>query len=166
MEHIRESMLANIVLYMREYQKMHNIKKQCVTNCQYLYDNLKANFPLNDIKVKAVIGISSKKDIDTTILYAGHVVVVVDEEFIFEPSYEVYSIDNIEYFDNIKKFTNSVSNLNNNSKKHVIKEFIDFKKIADSINNGEALVEKEYYNKQADYVQDKLKNDGYKFTAY
>ena len=152
MEHIRESMLANIVLYMREYQKMHNIKKQCITNCQYLYDNLKANMPSHNIKVKAVIGISSNEDIDTTILYAGHVVVEVDEEFIFEPSYEVYSIDNIEYFDNIKIFINSVTNINNSDKKHVIKEFIDFQKLADSINNGEALVEKEYYNKQADYV--------------
>ena len=103
MEYKKERMLANIVLYLREYQKMHNIKKKCITNCQYLYDNLKANFPLNDIKIKAVICMSSNKDINTTILYAGHVVVEVDEEFIFEPSYEVYSIDNIEYFDNIKK---------------------------------------------------------------
>jgi len=85
-----------MVLLMREYQKKHKIKKQCVTNCQYFYDNFKANCPLNTIKVKAVIGVSLNSD--RTIIYEGHVVVEVDEKFIFEPSYEVYSTDNIEYF--------------------------------------------------------------------
>ena len=151
----KEIMLANVILLMREYQMKHNIKKQCVTNCQYLYDTFKANCPLNNVKVKAVIGILPNKY--GTIIYAGHVVVEVDED-IFEPSYEVYSIRNIEYFDNIKQFKNVFAFPNKNDIKDIIKEFIDFTKIADTINNGElAITDKEHYNNQADYVEEKIK---------
>ena len=148
--------LANIVLLMREYQKKHNIKKQCVTNCQYFYDNFKANYPLNNIKVKAVIGISLNDD--RTIIYRGHVVVEVDEKFILEPSYEVYSTDNIEYFDNIKQFMNTYKFPNKNDMKHLIKDFVSFTKLADAINNEElTITDTEYYNNQADYVEEKIK---------
>ena len=151
----KQIILGNIVLLMREYQKKHNIKKQCVTNCQYLYDTLKANYPLNNIKVKAVLGISSNDD--RTIIYEGHVVVDVDEKFILEPSYEVYSTDNIEYFDNIKQFMNKYK-IPNKHMKHLIKDFIDFTKIADTINNGGLhITDNEYYNNQADYVEEKIK---------
>jgi len=152
----KQIMLANIVLLMREYQKKHNIKKQCVTNCQYLYDTFKENCPLNNIIVKAVIGILLNDD--RTIIYKGHVVVEVDEEFIIEPSYEVYSIGNIEYFDNIKQFKNRFTFPNKNDMKDMIKEFICFTKLADIINNGElTFTDKEYYNNQADYVEEKIK---------
>ena len=152
----KQIILANIVLLMREYQKKHNIKKLCVTNCQYLYDTFKENCPLNNIKVKAVIGISLNDD--RTIVYAGHVVVEVDEEFIIEPSYEVYSMHNIEYFDNIKQLMNVFAFPNKNDMKDAIKEFICFTKIADTINNGElTITDKEHYNNQADYVEEKIK---------
>ena len=152
----KQIILANIVLLMREYQKKHNIKKLCVTNCQYLYDTFKENCPLNNIKVKAVIGISLNDD--RTIVYAGHVVVEVDEEFIIEPSYEVYSMHNIEYFDNIKQLMNAFAFPNKNDMKDAIKEFICFTKIADTINNGKYIVmNKEYYDNQADYVEEKIK---------
>ena len=151
----RAIMLGNMVLLMREYQKKHKIKKQCVTNCQYFYDNFKANCPLNTIKVKAVIGVSLNSD--RTIIYEGHVVVEVDEKFILEPSYEVYSTDNIEYFDNIKQFMNKYK-IPNKHMKHLIKDFIDFTKIADTINNGGLhITDNEYYNNQADYVEEKIK---------
>jgi len=151
----KQIILANIVLLMREYQKKHNIKKQCVTNCQYLYDTFKANYPLKNVKVKAVIGILPNED--ETIIYEGHVVVEVDE-VIFEPSYEVYSIRNIEYFDNIKQFKNVFAFRNKNDIKDIIKEFIDFTKIADTINNGELTIsDKEHYDNQADYVEEKIK---------
>ena len=152
----RAIMLGNMILLMREYQKKHKIKKECVTNCQYFYDNFKANCPLNTIKVKAVIGVSLNSD--RTIIYEGHVVVEVDEKFIFEPSYEVYSTDNIEYFDNIKQFMNKYKLPNKNDMKDIIKEFIDFTKIADTINNGGLhITDNEYYNNQADYVEEKIK---------
>ena len=151
----KEIMLANVILLMREYQKKHNIKKECVTNCQYLYDTFKANCPLNNVKVKAVIGILPNKY--GTIIYAGHVVVEVDEKFILEPSYEVYSTDNIEYFDNIRQFMNKYK-IPNKHMKHLIKDFIDFTKIADTINNGGLhITDNEYYNNQADYVEEKIK---------
>ncbi len=45
-----------------------------------------------------------------------------------------------------------------NDMKDVIKEFIDFTKLADTINNGKYIVmNKEYYDNQADYVEEKIK---------
>jgi len=35
--------ISNIVLSMRKFQKENNIKKQCITNVQYLYDAIKMN---------------------------------------------------------------------------------------------------------------------------
>ena len=112
--------------------------------------------PLNNVKVKAVIGILLHEH--RTIIYAGHLVVEVDEEFIIEPSYEVYSMHNIEYFDNIKQLMNAFAFPNKNDMKDAIKEFICFTKIADTINNGElTITDKEHYNNQADYVEEKIK---------
>jgi len=71
-----------------------------------------------------VIGVSLNSD--RTIIYEGHVVVEVDEKFILEPSYEVYSTDNIEYFDNIKQFMNTYKFPNKNDMKHLIKDFVSF----------------------------------------
>jgi hypothetical protein len=42
--------------------------------------------------------------------------------------------------------------------KDMIKEFIWFTKLADIINSGECIVtDKEHYNNQADYVEEKIK---------
>jgi len=102
-----------------------------------------------------VLGISSNDD--RTIIYEGHVVVDVDEKFILEPSYEVYSTDNIEYFDNIKQFMNKYK-IPKNDMKHLIKDFVSFTKLADAINNEElTITDTEYYNNQADYVEEKIK---------
>jgi hypothetical protein len=105
--------------------------------------------------VKAVIGILLHEH--RTIIYAGHLVVEVDEEFIIEPSYEVCSIDNILYFDNIKAFMNKYKIPDTNDMKHLIKDFVSFTKLADAINNGElTITDKEYYQNQANYVEQKI----------
>ena len=44
----------DIILSMREYQKENNVKNQCVTNAQYLYDTIKINSNSN-VKTKAVL---------------------------------------------------------------------------------------------------------------
>ena len=48
----REKMLGIIVSSMREYQKINNIEKECVTNTSFLYDNIHSYC---NAKTKAVI---------------------------------------------------------------------------------------------------------------
>ena len=69
------ALIGNIILSMREFQEKNSIKKQCITNAQYLYDIIKMNSS-NDVKVKAVIVVSSDKDTGTLVIVGGHLVVI------------------------------------------------------------------------------------------
>lgn len=149
--------IANIILSMREYQKENNIKKQCVTNAQYLYDTIKMNSNSN-VKTKAVFVFSNNNEEDTAIFVGGHLIVILDDETIIEPSYDIFCLKNISYFDNIKDLVNIFDDkVCLNSKidiKKLIYDHIHFMKISDQINNGEFIItDKKHYNKQADYIE-------------
>ena len=155
MEH--SILIANIILSMREYQKENNIKKQCVTNAQYLYDIIKMN-SISNVKTKAVFVFSYNNEEDTAIFVGGHLVVELDDETIIEPSYDIFCLKNKSYFDNIKDLVNIFDNKNELKTKFDIKKLIcdhiHFMKISEQINNGELLItDKEHYNKQADYIE-------------
>jgi hypothetical protein len=153
-------MFSNIVLSMMEFQKINNIKNQCVTNVQYLYDCVKMNHKSWNVKVKPVI-VLSIDDNETKMLrfVSGHLILLLDNnETIIDPSYDVFSLKNKSYFDNVKDF---LDNFDDNSKafikenlKKIICDFVDFAKLAERINNGELLIcDEEFYNNQADYVE-------------
>ena len=153
----RSILIANIILSMREYQKENNIKKQCVTNSQYLYDTIKINSN-NNVKTKAVFVFSNNNEEDTAIFVGGHIVVVLDDETIIEPSYDIFCLKNKSYFDNIKDLVNMFDDkVGLKSKidiKKLVCDHIQFMKISEQINNGELIItEKEHYNKQADYIE-------------
>jgi hypothetical protein len=140
---------------MREYQKINGIQKQCVTNCQFLYDHIKINYNVN-VKVESVRVLSANNET----LVAGHLVVIINDSLIIEPSYDVFILQNSIYFATIKDLMN---NLNDDSKqifgKKSISNFLDFKKIADRINNGGFVISDEiFYNNQADYISDYIKS--------
>jgi hypothetical protein len=164
-----EIIISNIILSMREFQAKNNIKNQCVTNTQYLYDVIRKN-TTNNVKVKAVIVASSNNETNTFFCVGGHLVVELsgpDELITIEPSYDVFSLKDKSYFDNIKDFTNMFKDSNNNYDydkeqkiivtdliEQSIRHFIKFKKLAEQINNGELLIcDKEFYNNQADYIE-------------
>jgi hypothetical protein len=152
--------ISSIIRSMREYQKKYNIKGQCITNTQYLYDIIK-NYT-NDVKTKAVYVISENKEENIFTLVGSHMVLVLDDDTCIDPSYEIFCLKNKSYYNN---FENLMSNFNDKSKnilkekfdlKKIISEHIRFKKISNEINNGEfflSITGKEYYNKQADYVE-------------
>jgi len=150
-------LIANIILSMREYQKENNIKKQCVTNAQFLYDTIKVN-SIRNVKTKAVFVYSDNNEEDTAIIVGGHLVVELDDETIIEPSYEIFCLKNKSYFDNIKDlvniFDNKVELKTKIDIKKLICEHIHFMKISEQMNNGELIItDKEHYNKQADYIE-------------
>jgi hypothetical protein len=136
-------LIANIILSMREYQKENNIKNQCVTNAQYLYDIIKTNSNSN-VKTKAVFVFSHNNEEDTSIFVSGHLIVILNDETIIEPSYDIFCLKNISYFDNIKDLVNIFDDkVKLKSKidiKKLICDHIHFMKLSDQINNGELII--------------------------
>ena len=154
-----EILISNVVLSMREFQKNNGIKKQCVTNTQYLYDTIKMN-SINNVKAKAVFVLSCDNDTDTSVFVGGHLVVKLDDETIIDPSYDIFCLKNKSYFDNIKDLMDM---FNDNDKvklksdvdiKKLICDHIHFIKLAEQINNGQhTITEKKFYDNQADYIE-------------
>jgi len=149
--------ISNIILSMREFQEKNCIKKQCITNAQYLYDCIKQNGN-NNVKAKAVFAFSNDDETGTVIFVAGHLVVVLDDELIIDPSYDIFCLKNILYFDNIKDLIDSFDDKDTLKTKIDIKtliyEHIKFTKFAEQINNDELLItDRKFYDDQADYIE-------------
>lgn len=152
------SKMANVVLMMREYQKINNIKRRCITNAQFLYDNMTRISTKNDIQTRSVIVVGLSNE-DTYVILGGHIVVVLDGDVI-EPSYDIYSINDVCYYDNVKDFMEDCSLvIEKDLIKKTIQNFLEFQKYEKRINSGGFLVSGDdliYYNEQADYIEGEL----------
>ncbi len=153
------SHITGIILLMKEYQKKNNIKSQCITNSQYLYDFIKQNYPEKKIIAKPVIVICN----NDTENYSKCIVhmVIYDEETktIYEPSHEIDILPNTHYFDSIHSIRKSVRNLPKKSMLYIIPNFLEFITYAERINNRELVIaDREFYDKQADYIEKILKS--------
>ncbi len=157
-----KQMTDDLLKMMYEYQKMNNVKGNCVSNCQYVYDQIEGVHFVN-VKFKAVIATGIRKQIitDTHIQLDHcsivHLVLDVNDGFmerIIDPSYEVIILEELEYYDSIKKWKENHPKREFVNKKS-IKEFLNFVKIAEQMNNGQFYItNKEWYNGQADYISD------------
>ena len=146
------SFITSIVLLMKYYQKNNNIKGQCVTNSQYLYDNIKQNYPDKKIIAKPVIVVCNNVNYPAIIIH----MVIYDEETkkIYDPSHEINSLPNTHYFDSIHSLKKSVDNITKEDMLYVIPRFLNFITLAESINNGDLVItNKEFYDKQADFIE-------------
>lgn len=149
--------IETVVDSMLEYQKQHNIVEQCVTNVQFLYDTMKSVTPIA-VKAKAVLVYSYDAETDTTVVMGAHLVLQVDNEHVLEPSYDVDSLKNVVYFDNVKDF---ISILDFQQKqvcnmKKLIKDHVEFLAIAKQMNTGKFLIiDRQFYREQALYVATK-----------
>ena len=148
------SFITSIVLLMKYYQKNNNIKGQCITNSQYLYDYIKQNYPNKKITAKPVIVVCNN-DIENYSACIIHMVVYDEEtKTIYEPSHELDSLPNTYYFDSIHSIRKSVRNLPKKSMLYVIPQFLEFVTLAERINNGDLVISnKELYDKQADFIE-------------
>jgi len=154
--------ISNIILSMRKYQKENDIKRECVTNAQYLYDIIKINSN-SDVKTKAVYVFSHNEEDNTLVYLGGHIVVILNNNLVIEPSNDVFCLKNVSYFDNFKDFINIFDDKVLLKSKVNIKKLIDdhivFTKLSDKINNGELIIcDKIHYNKQADYIENLYKS--------
>lgn len=147
-------LVAYMLDKMHEYQKMNDVKDECVTNAQYLYDILKYNTNL-DVKVKSVYVLFNYDD-ETSGICVGHLCLQVDG-MIIDPSYQYSKIKEANYTDSFKEVNKYLSDLDSVSKSKILKRNLHFEKIANQINSGECLVScKDYYHSQADYCEIKV----------
>jgi len=163
-----KQLITKIVEDIRYFQKENNIKQQCITNTQYLYDCLTHSNIKFKIEVIPVF-VVSRKDKEELRIFNGHLVVKLEDE-ILEASNDIYTLKNKEYILTIKDYIN-FSKYNKSEKyisgdnmkdeyneneciKKSITTFLEFVKYADKINNGGLLYcDKEYYNNLADYIE-------------
>ena len=154
--------------YMFEYQKKNNIKGCCITNVQYLRDIIINNMEaISKAKVKVLpaICISRPARDEFKIVYS-HLCIEWNDTII-EPSYEIHILGKeyeTGYYHTINEFmacpfTSNGAKLNTTNFKlsrEQINKFIRFVKNANNMNNNELIVDEDYYNKQADYVENKM----------
>jgi|688.fasta_scaffold801381_2 hypothetical protein len=138
--------MTSIIDLMYNFQNLNNIKGQCITNAKYLYDNFNNNLPQLQARATPVICISGIK----TII---HMVVMINDT-IYDPSYELFSLKDVKYFNNIKQY---LDNITPESRiklgPSVIRDFIDFTELAKNINEKKIVIDTDYYQEQADYVE-------------
>lgn len=149
--------LGNMVLSMREFQKKNNTKNQCATNVQYLYDIIRQNFKSSNVKSKAVFVFSSDIEANSMTFSGGHLVVLLEDGTVIDPSYDVFCLKDKLYFDNMKDFLDIFTNKNDLKMridlKKLLCEHIAFTKIAERMNNGDVVRSNKHYNEQADYIE-------------
>ena len=149
-----------IVAAMYDFQKENNIERMCVTNCLYLHDQLVRNQLVVNKQVKAfyVVGYSTR--LKKRAVCPGHVALVCNGKIV-EPSYEIYELKEKRYFECFQALKNDTRTPNFNGKEEVsamLKKHLNFIKIANRINGGEFYItDKDYYNRQAHFIEDKLR---------
>lgn len=138
-----------------EYQKINNIRNMSVSNAQYLYDFIRHNYPNLNPEVRAVICVYQNPEINNVAFHA-HMVIVVDDK-VFDPSYEITRFDNVLYIDSwntvITKFR-----ITQEMAKTILPTFLEFVKASNQMNKGVPIISngsKEFYNQQADYVEER-----------
>lgn len=153
------TLVSNIILSMREFQCNRNTTAQCVTNTQYVFDIINANSS-NKVTVKAVYVLGNRNDL-SSVFIQGHLVIVLDDnETIVDPSYDVFSLQNRIYCNNIKDVMGWISEeykqhlTTQYDVKEIIKTHIQFIQFAEMINIGIGLIgDTQFYNDQADYIE-------------
>lgn len=145
--------LINSLKYkMLKYQKNHNIKNKCVSNCQYFYNTIN-EFNLDiEIKTKSVIVIYTPINSKTTNIISGHLVIMING-CIYEVSYDVYKNRNLSDFkylieeDEICDFI--YTKIHPVYRIYYLRTYEDFNNVSKYINTTDDMVIEniEYYSK-------------------
>jgi hypothetical protein len=152
--------MSDIMGFMHEFQSKNNIKKQCITNAKFLYDSIQhSNWGFNKANPKAVIVVYNIPD-KNEIIYAVHMVVQYKNKLL-EPSYEYGHLKNTQYYDNINNVIKQMKLINPEFNREfvagLISTYLEFVKYAEQIQAGKFLVDRKYYDLQADYIEEKIR---------
>jgi hypothetical protein len=152
--------MCDIIELMHEYQAKNNITNQCITNTQYLYDSILHSKWLSKVTPKAVIVVYTIPE-KNEIYCVVHMAVQMGDKLL-EPSYEFGRLQNTNYFSNINNAIKALNSFRPGFSKEdattLISKFVKFVKFAEQIEAGKFLVDRKYYDLQADYVEAGLKN--------
>jgi len=120
---------------MHAVQKCKNITGNCIENCKDFYAFIKSTSEIN-VKVKAVCVLGSKND--TGYIGCGHLVLLVNDTYIVDPSYEIFSLQDKRYYDTTDEIFSVLekSKKIQYNKKEMIKIHARFVTYADKIMNG------------------------------
>jgi hypothetical protein len=160
---IRLHHIKLFIKYMLEYQKKNNIINHCITNAQYLRDHCVANGL--EAKVIVVLCKNIWEDADgliNCVVNTRHMCVDC-YGVIMEPSYQIASMEKQyqnDYYRTLKDIKDcpNIRQTGYKLTKEEITKFITFQKYAQEMNDNKLLLSnKDYYNKQADYVENKMK---------
>ena len=147
--------MCDIIRLMHEYQAKNNVTKQCITNAQYIYDSIKHSNWSSKVTPKAVIVVYTVSEKNET-YFAVHMVIQYKNKLL-EPSYEFGHLQKTEYFDNINNVIRKMHlispGFNRDFATDLISKYLKFVKYAEQIEAGSFLVDREYYDLQADYVE-------------
>jgi hypothetical protein len=150
--------LIDVLLHLIEYQKINNITRMCATNVQIMYDLITTRFPFNKVEVKSVAVI--EQQVEQSRVAIGHIVIILDDEILLEPSYEISRLNKPLYCFNVKDFIDAMKYMKlikdvKLDLKSEINQFLLFDKVAKDINNKELRVDLEYYHDVIDYINEK-----------
>ena len=157
-----------VIDLMYEYQRINEITKCCITNVQILYDIMKSIGVNLNLKIVSVVVRAVDNELGEYHLIDGHLCVSLSEDMLFDPSYEIFKMKNVEYFQNISIYLKSLGensrNLINNN--FNIREIIGtnnrFIQLAEQMNQGKFLInDRALYNAQLDYIYDGLRKKGF-----
>ena len=143
--------MENIVLQMMNFQHFYKIKGACATNAKCMSDYLKKTYPDKKIEVYPAI-VTSDEGVRV------HLIILADEALV-DPSYDVFSLENKRYYLNIKEFVDAIENPadKQNELRNLGKDFMKYLDCANEINSGTFdNFNNELYNKQTEYVDLKL----------
>jgi hypothetical protein len=143
--------MEKIVLQMMNFQHFYKIKGACATNAKCMSNYLKKTYPDKKIEVYPAI-VTSDEGVRV------HLIILADEALI-DPSYDVFSMENKRYYLNIKEFVDAIENPadKQNELRNLGKDFMKYLDCANEINSGTfENFNAELYNKQTEYVDLKL----------
>lgn len=154
----REELINKFIQGMREYQRINNIERECCMNTKLVYEMLQASNIENDFKIQPCFAIFTRED--KTIIVV-HLVIDIDGSVI-DPSYEVYSKEDVEYYKTINDFKRALSHPHNSSEqisrifsREYITKFLQFVQYAKNIMDGCAMsrTAMDYYYAQREYAK-------------
>jgi hypothetical protein len=160
MSSLNENMINNIGGIILKYQKENNIKSECITNCQFMYDIIN-RYGGSNIKFKPVFVYSKESreiGCDGT-LCVRHLVLeftINGKTRTIDPSYEIISMEDPAYCDNIKDFVSFVKTSKTLNIKLMIKRFLKFVDVANQLNNDCIYKNDKYYKELEDHVSDTI----------
>lgn len=147
------SKITEIANDMCLYQKLKNVKAECVTNTQILFDIINDNYPHLDVKAKPCFVIEKNKDkkyLKTTV----HILIQINNKTIIDPSYETACLKNALYMDTINDIKDFLGDLFKSNSKYLITNFLKLNDYCSKMNTKKFRVQNsDYYNNVFDFLE-------------